>query len=280
MKTLGYYNGKYDEIENMTIPMNDRGCYFGDGIYEVCICRNGKIFALEDHLDRCFGSAEKLRINIPHTRQELKEILEEMVRKVDAPELNLYWQYTRGTAKRSHVFPAGMQANLWIYINPIAGVSGELKDVRLMTAEDIRFEHCDIKTINLIPAVMYSTEAFENDCTEAVLHRKGIVTECAHSNVHIIKNGELITAPADNHILPGVTRKRLLQICRSMSVPVRERGFTLEEMMNADEILVTSTTKFVVAANEIDGKAVGGGNRELLLKLSGALWTEYENETK
>lgn len=279
MKTLGYYNGKYDEIENMYIPMNDRGCYFGDGIYEVAVCKNGKIFALEDHLDRCFSSAEKLRINIPQTRNELTSILKEMVTKVEGSELILYWQYTRGTAKRSHVFPSDMKANLWIYINPASG-AGILRDIRLMTCEDIRFTRCDIKTINLIPAVMYSTEAAENDCTEAVLHRNGRVTECAHSNIHILKDGVLITPPADNFILPGVTRKRLIDLCRRLGVPVSEQPFTLNDMMNADEVLVTSTTKFVVAAKEIDNKPVGGKDRALYEKLKGALYAEYEEETK
>lgn len=278
MINLGYYNGKFDLIENMTVPMNDRGCYFGDGIYEATMCRNHIIFTLEDHIDRCYNSAEALKINIPHTKAKLAEILSDMVKKVDGEELLLYWQYTRGTAPRSHVFGDDLTANLWIYIRPIAAPDTKHR-VKLTVLPDTRFLHCDIKTLNLIPAVMAATEAENRGCREAVLHRNGRVTECAHSNVHILKDGVLHTAPADNLILPGITRAHLIRLCRSNGIPVAEEPYNLDELMSADEILVTSSTKFLVAADEIDGQKVGGKAADIVEQLQKGLLDEYMKET-
>ena len=106
MKTLGYYNGRYDEIDNMTIPMNDRVCWFGDGVYDAGPCRNYHIFALDEHVDRFFNNAGLLKIQMPCTKEELKALLNDLVRKMDTGSLFVYYQVTRGTAVRSHEFPA------------------------------------------------------------------------------------------------------------------------------------------------------------------------------
>lgn len=108
MKTLGYYNGRYDEIDNMTIPMNDRVCWFGDGVYDAGPCRNYHIFALDEHVDRFFNNAGLLKIQMPCTKEELKALLNDLVRKMDTGSLFVYYQVTRGTAVRSHEFPAGL----------------------------------------------------------------------------------------------------------------------------------------------------------------------------
>ena len=115
MKTLGYYNGKFGELEEMSIPMNDRVCWFGDGVYDAGPCRNYKIFAIDEHIDRFFNSAGLLDIEMPVTKQELKELLQEMVQKMDTGDLFVYYQVTRGTGIRNHVFPEG-KANLWIML--------------------------------------------------------------------------------------------------------------------------------------------------------------------
>lgn len=125
MKNLGYYNGEYDIIENMKIPMNDRVCYFGDGVYDATYSRNHVIFALDEHIDRFYNSAGLLKIKIPYTKEELKELLNEMVQKVDCGEQFVYWQITRGTGMRNHAFPpAEVDANLWIILRPM-----EIKDM-------------------------------------------------------------------------------------------------------------------------------------------------------
>ena len=278
MKNLGYYNGKFDELENMQIPMGDRVCYFGDGVYDATYSRNYKIFSLDEHIDRLYRSAALLQIEIAQTKEEMKAILNDLVKKMDTANNFVYWQVTRGTGTRNHVFPEGAKGNLWVNIFPkeIVDIS---KQVKLITMEDTRFFHCNIKTLNLIPSVMASQKAKEMGCFETVLHRNGRVTECAHSNVHIIKDGTFITAPTDNLILPGITRAHLLRQCEKLGIPSQEVPFTLDELMNADEVIVSSAGALCVVANEIDGNPVGGKAPELIGKLQNAMMNEFLTET-
>ena len=278
MKTLGYYNGTYDEIDNMSIPMNDRVCWFGDGVYDAGPCRNHKIFALDEHVDRFFNSAGLLDIKIPCTKAELKELLQSLVHKMDSGDLFLYFQVTRGTAVRTHEFPEHVPANLWVMIKPLA-TPDLSKRIKLITVEDTRFFHCNIKTLNLIPSVMASEKAKQAGCQEAVFHRGERVTECAHSNCHILKDGILYTAPADNLILPGIARAHLIRICKKLEIPVSETPYTLKDMMEADEVLVTSSTKLCVGTSAIDGAPAGGKAPELLDRILDAIMAEYLSET-
>ena len=280
MKNLGYYNGKFDEIENMVIPMNDRANYFGDGVYDATYSRNYKIFALDEHIDRIYNSAALLRIEIGQTKEEMKEILQEMVNKMDTGSNFVYWQVTRGTGKRNHAFPTdGSKANLWIAISP-KDIVDTYKKIKLITKEDTRFFHCNIKTLNLIPSVIATQDALEAGCDETVLHRGDRVTECAHSNVHIIKNGVFMTAPTDNLILPGIARKHIIEACGRLGIPVKEEPFCLEQLMDADEVLVSSAGALCLAADRIDGKPVGGKATELLSKLQTTLLQDFLEQTR
>lgn len=279
MKNLGYYNGICDEIEKVSIPMGDRVCFFGDGIYDATYSRNYNIFALDDHVNRFFNSAALLQIVLPCTKDELKALLKDLVRKMDTGENFVYFQATRGTdGVRNHAFDDGMKANLWvnIYHREIVDV---YKKVKLITLEDTRFFHCNIKTVNLIPAVMASRKAKEMGCDETVLHRNGRVTECAHSNVHILKDGVFVTAPTDNLILPGIARKHLIAACGRLGIPVEERPYMLDELESADEIMVSSAGSLCLAANELDGQPAGGKAPELLKKLQDAVLEEFMAET-
>lgn len=280
MENLGYYNGKYAPITEMTIPMTDRAVFFGDGVYDATYSRNHKIFAIDDHIDRFFNSAKLLKIEVPVTKEELKEILNDMVSKVDDGEQFVYWQVTRGAGTlRNHVFPSkDVKANLWITLEPRKIVDIH-KKVKLITKEDIRFLMCNIKTLNLIPNVLASQATKEAGCDECILHRNGRVTECAHSNVSIINNGKFITAPLDNLILPGTSRKHILEICRLFSIPVEERPFTLDELMNADEVVVSSSGQLCLQAVEVDGKPVGGRATDILEKIQEAYLNKFMIET-
>lgn len=279
MKELGYYNGKFGEASEMMIPMNDRVSYFGDGVYDATYSRNYKIFALDEHIDRIYNSAALLRIEIGQTKAEMKAILNEMVQKMDTGENFVYWQVTRGTGRRNHVFPTdGSKANLWINIVP-KGIVDTYKKIKLITLEDTRFLHCNIKTLNLIPAVMASQKAKEAGCDETVLHRGDRVTECAHSNVHIIKDGMFVTAPTDHLILPGIARAHLIKACKKLGIAVDETPFTVEEMMNAEEVIVSSSGSLCLAAEEIDGKKVGGKAPELLKAIQDEVLREFMEET-
>ncbi len=279
MENLGYYDGKYDLIENMTVPFDDRVHYYGDGVYDATCAGNHIIFNLEEHIDRFYRSAGLLGIEIPHSKEELKDILNEMIVKVDGKEHFVYWQVTRGVAPRKHKFPQDTAAKLWIMIrqSPIGDLN---KPVKLITVEDTRFFHCNIKTLNLIPNVMAAQRAELAGCDEVVFHRGDRVTECAHSNVHILKDGVFITPPTDNLILPGIARAHLLKMCKELDIPSEERIFTVDELMKADEVIVSSSSNFCLYASEIDGIPVGGKAKELLHKLQDALMEEYLQATK
>lgn len=280
MKNLGYYNGVCDEIENISIPMSDRVCFFGDGIYDATYSRNYNIFSLDEHVDRFYNSAKLLEIQLPYSKQEMKELLNSMVKKMDTGENFVYFQATRGSSSvRNHVFPSDAKANIWIniYHKEILDLK---KRIQLITMEDTRFLHCNIKTLNLIPAVIASQRAKEAGCFEAVFHREGRVTECAHSNVHIIKDGTLITAPTDNFILPGIARKHIIKTCKKIGVPVLEKPFNLEQLFAADEILVSSAGALCLRADKIDGKGVGGKAAQIVEKLQELLLQDFLEETK
>ena len=278
MRALGYYNGEYGPLEEMSVPMNDRASYFGDGVYDAGPCRNYNVFAVDEHIDRFFGNAERLEIEMPVTKTELRELLEELVLKLDDGEQFVYYQVTRGTGIRNHAFTEG-PGNLWITLTPQTIPDGR-EPIRLITEEDTRFFHCDIKTLNLIPSVLASEHARRAGCQEAVFVRPGgRVTECAHSNVHIIKNGALYTAPADELILPGIARAHLLNMCRRLGIPVHETPFYYPDLMEADEILVTSSSNLCRYANEIDGRPAGGGARGIFELLRSSLMTEFEAAT-
>ncbi|MCB7306148.1 aminotransferase class IV [Bariatricus massiliensis] len=279
MKTLGYYNGKYGELDEMTIPMNDRVCWFGDGVYDAGPCRNYKIFAIDEHIDRFYRNAGLLDMKIPVTKQELKELLEDLVAKMDTGNLFVYYQVTRGTGIRNHVYPEGT-GNLWVMLKP-AEISDGIKPIKLITTEDTRFLHCNIKTLNLIPSCVASEKARQAGCQEAVFYRPGgRVTECAHSNCHIIRNGTLVTAPADNLILPGIARAHLIRKCKELGIPVNETPYTLEDLYNAEEVIVTSSSNLCLHACEIDGRPVGGRQAELLETIRKALLEEFWDATK
>lgn len=266
MKNLAYYNGRISSIEDMMIPANDRGFYFGDGIYEVAMVFHHKIFALEDHLDRMFNSASMLRIELPYTKEEVGNLLTELILKVESPCQFLYWQVTRGTSPRNHLFPEQVSSNLYVYSKPWKGVETS-DEYRLLSITDTRFLHCNIKTLNLIPNIMAAQKAKEAGCQEAVFVRDGYVTEGSHSNVSMIKDGVFITHPLDCLILPGTERKHMIAYCGELGIPVEERAFTLEELAEADEIIVSSTSHPSMRAMELDGKAVGMKNPELVQKL-------------
>ena len=174
MKTLGYHNGRFDELERMQIPMNDRVCFFGDGVYDAGPCHSYHIFALDEHVDRFFANAAALRIQMPCTKEELKDLLRNLVKKLDTGDQFVYYQVTRGTGIRNHEFTEG-PGNLWVMLKP-APIPSLKEKIRLITVEDTRFFHCNIKTLNLIPNVMASQKAKEERCQEAEFHRGDRVT--------------------------------------------------------------------------------------------------------
>ena len=278
MEKLGYYNGTYGPLDEMTVPMNDRASWFGDGVYDAGPCRNYHIFALDEHVDRFFRNADALKIVMPVSKEELKDLLSRLVQKMDTGNLFVYYQVTRGTGTRKHTFTEG-KGNLWITLTP-AEISDGHTPIQLVTTEDTRFFHCDIKTLNLIPSVMASQKATEAGCAEAVFYRPGgRVTECAHSNIHILKNGILYTAPTDHLILPGIARAHLLRACSALDIPFREQAFSLQELFEADEVIVTSSSNLCLRADQIDGIRIGGRDYALYNRLREYLLNEFYLKT-
>ncbi len=279
MRTLGYYNGTVGELDEMSVPMLDRACYFGDGVYDVTYSRNHIIYALEEHVDRFFASAALLSIEPPMTREELCELLSSLVKKLDCGEQWVYFQLSRGTAPRSHAFPEGARANLWIMLKP-AGIKDTYAPMRCITMEDTRFYHCNIKTLNLLPNVLATQATVEAGVDECILHRGETVTECAHSNLSILKEGVLITHPANELILAGTGRAHLMAECRAQGIAVKERPYTLAEMLDADEVLITSASALCIRVSEVDGKPVGGKAAAVVRALQDALYADFMNKTE
>lgn len=278
MKTLGYYNGEIDELDRVRVPILDRACYFGDGVYDVTYSRNYRIYALEEHVERFFQSAAQLKITPPLDKAALCRLLYDLLGRMDCGNQWVYFQLSRGTAPRSHAFPNDTDASLWIMMKP-AEIRDTYRPMRCITLEDTRFYHCNIKTLNLLPNVLATQATVEAGVDEAILHRGDVVTECAHSNLSILKNGTLITHQADNLILAGTGRAHLLQCCRSFGIPIEERDYTLSELFDADEILVTSASALCMRVLEINGKTVGGRDGATVKKLQDALLDDFLKHT-
>ena len=263
----------------MQAPITDRGFYFGDGVYDAAMVNNKKIFELEDHLDRFYNSLKLLRIEPPMQRDELTKTLNELVSQLDsdAPHM-LYWQSTRAVAHRMHAFPKGGKASLMAFSEP-CGLDRQDHPYKLISVEDTRFLHCNIKTLNLIPNCMAMQQAVEAGCDEVVFHRGDRVTEGAHSGLAILKDGVFCTPPADNLILPSITRKHFLTLCDKLGVSTRIAPFTVDELKNADEVMILSTGTHCVGACELDGKPLGGKDPALLDKLQKAYQQWFDEET-
>ncbi len=278
MKNIAYYNGKTGPIEEMMVPMNDRACYFGDGVYDATMALNHVPMHFDDHIDRIYNSARLIDIEIPMPKEEMKRILQSLIDQVEGDSLFVYWQVTRGVGMRNHPYSgAATGPSLWAWVRP-NGMRDVYGAYRCITMEDTRFLHCNIKTINLLPSVIYTQRAEEAGCDETILHRGERVTECAHSNVHILRDGALKTAPCDNLILPGIARKHILEICREEGIPVIEEPFTVEELMNADEVFFSSSSAVTCRVREIDGKPVGMRDEATFARIRDAYQRKIKEE--
>ena len=268
-----YYNGKLGSFCDMRIPLTDRAIWFGDGIYDAAISRNQKIYMLQEHLERFVGNAKRMDIPLYCSPAELKEILIGLASSSDDCKF-LYFQLTRFSERRSHSYADTERSNLLITASDIHLPSPDAT-LNLICLNDIRYRLCDVKTLNLIPAVLASRAAADKGADEAILLRDGTVTECAHSNVSIIKRGELLTHPTDETILPGTTRSALIRIARAHGIPVREKPFGYEELISADEVLITSTSKLCQRAKTIDQTEFDTTGVGLGLMLCKAMFQEF-----
>ena len=246
-----YYNGLFTSRENIKISLNDRAVFFGDGIYDAAIGRHGKIFMLDEHIERFFANARLLDLRVEFTKSELTEILLSLAENATDECFFVYFQLSRSSDERAHSYPDNAGSNLLVTINDIPFPDVK-KRVRLTLADDIRYEMCHVKTLNLLPAVLASRKATALGKDETIFHRNGTVTECAHSNVHIITDSVLLTHPKDKYILPGISRGHMLKVCKRLGIPVIEREFSVYELFKADEVLITSSSKLALLASSVD----------------------------
>ncbi len=278
MKTLGYYNGEIAELENLSIPVLDRACYFGDGVYDVTYSRNYRVFALKEHIARLFQSAESVQIHPAISQKELCMLLCSLLRRMRTGENRIYIQFSRGSGTRNHAFPSKSKPNLLLMIEP-ATLRDPYKPMKCITRPDTRFFHCNVKSLNLLPNVLASEAAARTGADECILLRGDTVTECAHSNLFLLKDGKIITHPANEQIYAGTGRAHLMELCRMVGIPVEERTFSLAELKKADEILITSASVLCAPVTELNGVAVGGKAGETVRALQDALLQQFYDET-
>ena len=277
--SIAYYNGKLLDFSEIKIPLTDRCIFFGDGIYDAAIGRGGKIYLCSEHIKRFLSNARRIGIPFSMKKENLAELLHMMAKNCGHEEYFIYFQLSRFSPERTHSYPDTEKHNLLITVkeNILPPMD---KMLRLYTTEDIRYLMCDVKTLNLLPAVLASRAALDRGCDEAVFKRGAIITECAHSNIAIVKNGIFITHPEGRYILPGITRKRILALCDRMGIVYKEVPFTHEEMLSADEVLVMSTTKLCLAADRIDGKLLkstkSGAGRRIIEAIREDFWRSTE----
>ncbi len=278
MKSLGYYNGTVCELENLTVSANDRAFYFGDGVYDAVMCRNNIPYLLDLHIDRLYKNCAILDINPPTDKIELKNLICDLVKKVDCKEKFVYFHISRGTMLRDHAY-GSLVGNLFVSVTERTTADYKEK-MRCVLAKDVRYELCNIKTLNLLPSVLTAQLSKNSGAEEAVMYRnEDFVTEGSHSNVSILKNGTLITAPNSKYILPGVTRAHLIEIAHQHNVMVEERRYSVAELLEADEIIISSSSKMVRGVSEIDGKKVGGRDENLLSLFRDEIYSDYVKST-
>src|SRR5699024_2997616 len=244
-----------------SVDIEDRGYQFGDGIYEVIGVYNRMPMLMDEHLERLQRSAQEIQLKLPVSVAKLKSNLLELISLNDLQEGIIYLQVSRGVASRWHEFPSEDVPPVWLAYTREEKPMTYIEDhgATAVLTEDIRWLRCDIKTLNLLPNVVAKQKAVENDAFEAILHRGKTVTEASSSNVFIVKNGEIFTHPANNYILNGITRQRVLQLTEKLHVPVREQPFTVSDLLNADEVFVTATKLDIIPIIQVDNQMIGKG---------------------
>lgn len=275
MKGYAYYNGIFGTCDDIKIPLTDRTIYFGDGVYDMIIGHDGSIFLFDEHSERLFSNLKSLNINFPLKKSKLYDLILQIIRLSGYKSYSIYISVSRNHDERIHSYKSSRSSNLLIIISKFD--LSERDGLSLITEKDKRYRFCNIKTTNLLPAVIASTKADMCGCDEAVFYRKNTVTECAHSNIFILKNDQLITHPKSEFILSGITRGLLIKIADEYKIPVMERPFKLDELFSADEVIITSTTKLIKTVDCIDGQKIIRKNQQLVADLQKNAINKYVN---
>jgi len=282
-----YLNGKFLPIEEAYVPVLDRGFIFGDGVYEVIPVYSQRAFRLKEHLKRLQSSLDGIRLPNPHTVDEWSALVEELIARHADEDQYLYLHITRGVAKRDHAFPQPpVQPTVFMMSSPLLQPAAELLNtgVSAVTALDNRWLRCDIKAISLLPNVLLRQQAVDAGCAESILIREdsdtseSFMTEGAASNIFLVKNGTLFAPPKNNLMLPGITYDVVLEIAEANHIPCQVRKITKAEVFDADELLLTSSTKEVMPITRLNGKPVGNGKPGAMFARMHNLYQEFKRE--
>ena len=258
-----YLNGTFLPYDEACLSVEDRGFLFADGIYEVIAFQRGWAFRMADHLERLERSAAAIRLPLPRPLEDLEAAASALIARngLEADEAIVYLQVTRGPARREHAFPPRPEPTVLMLarrVQPLDRAKRE-QGVAVITVPDTRWHWCHVKAIGLLPNVLAKQQALEAGAHEAVFVRDGRVTEASAANLFAVFNGVLWTHPADQWILPGITRKVVLELAARLEVPVREEAFSVEHLAEATELFLTGTTIRVLPVVTVDGRPVGSG---------------------
>ena len=264
MPRIAYVNGAYVPLRDATVSIEDRGLLFADSVYEVWSVFNGRLADLDGHLNRLERSLGELRITVPMPRQSLVVVLNEVIRRNRINEGMVYLQVSRGAAPRDHVFPVNVTPGIVVTARPVdreAAAHKAEQGIKAMSAPDIRWGRCDIKTTGLLPNVLAKQAAKEQGAGEVIfVDSDGFVTEGGSTNVYMVgDDGVIRTRSLSANILPGVTRLNLLSVIAESGFDLREEAFTLDEAKKAREVFVSAATSLVMPVVAIDGKPIGNG---------------------
>jgi D-alanine transaminase len=260
--STAYLNGVFLPLDQAHVSVMDRGFLFGDGVYEVIPVYGGKLFRLAHHLRRLHNSLDAVRIGNPLAGKDWESMLAELVARNEGRDQTVYLQVTRGVApRRDHAFPVDSRPTVFA-MSTACLVSRDIDNepgVTAITLSDIRWQHCDIKAITLLPNVLLRQQAIDANTAEAILIKDGYAIEGAASNIFIVRKGALKTPPNSAALLPGVTRDLILELAGANGIPFQQANITVEELAGADEIWLTSSTREISPVIRLDDRPVGSG---------------------
>ena len=262
MGELAYVNGVFGPIAEAKVSIEDRGFQFGDGIYEVIVAYDGRLFLVEQHMRRLRRSAAGIALDYDFEARPLEPIIAEGLRRSELRDALIYIQITRGAAPRSHTIPAGLTPTVVMTFKPLPRLRDELRErgARVITMPDIRWANCYIKAITLLPNVLAKNEALRKGYNDAIfVTADGEVRECTSANIFIVSGGSLLIPPRNESILHGVTQGYLIELASSIRLNVREEVIHVELLRRADEVFMSGTAAEVLAITSIDDRPVGNG---------------------
>lgn len=270
-----FLNGEFLPISQAKVSIEDRGFQFGDGLFEVIRRYPQGFFEIHRHMIRISRSAEKLGFSLPYGAEEMVGFARELAGLNSVDDGELYVQVTRGTSPRQHRFPENPRPTVVMTLRPVRPIpSGYRKNgAPAITFPDIRWGWCHLKSINLLPNVLAKEAAFQAGVYEAFFVRDGHVTEGASSNIFIC-DGHAIITPAVNNILPGVTREVALELIASDGLPLSEQPISLERLLDAKEVFLTSTVSEIMPVVRVDEQSIGDGRPGEITRRLQTLFTQ------